>query len=135
MLCQIWVRNEGSGFLDHEARDGDVLLTFLDSFEPSLGTQDKKSFLIVKIPDPPNMQAVRDALVESEFALGPSADEVVMRRNRKYRINWRGFFTASEIAVIEDSNAMLADGQLSSGGTVTSGVVSGKFTIADFIRK
>lgn len=135
MLIQVLVRDEGSGFLDHEGRDGDPLQTFLDSFEPNLGTSDKRSFLVIKIPDPPNMVAVRSALGEEEYAPGPSAEEVVVRRKRKYRINWRGAFTAEEIVIIEDSVAMLPDGQLSSGGTVVSGVVSDKFTIADFIRK
>lgn len=135
MLLQILVRDEGSGFLDHEGRDGDPLIVHLDSFEPSLGVQDKKSFLIVKIPDPPNLESVKAALGESEFAQGPSAEEVVVRRFRKYAVNWRSKFTQDEIDIIEDSNAMLPDGALSSGGTVTSGVVSGKFTVLDFLRK
>lgn len=135
MLIQLLVRHEGSGFLDAEGRDGDVLLTKPDTFEMNFGSQDKKSFLILKVPDPPNMAAVEAALVESEYEVGQSADETVVRRYRKYTLPWRNAFTAEEKVIIDDSNAMLPDGQLSSGGTVTSGVVSGKFTIADFVRK
>src|SRR3990167_2008017 len=62
MLIQLLVRDEGTGFLDHEGRDSDPLITFLDSFEASLGSQDKKSFLIVKIPDPPGLSQVKAAL-------------------------------------------------------------------------
>lgn len=135
MLIQLLVRDEGSGFLDEEGRDSDPLIVFDDTFEGSLGLQDKKSFLIIKIPDPPNYAAIKQAMGEPEYGPGPDPGVPVVRRFRKYSCNWRSRFQQSEIDVITDANAMLPDGPLSSGGTVTSGVVSGKFTILDFIRK
>ena len=136
MLLWVWFRNDETGLLDDEFRDGDVLQTKLDSFEPSIGTQEKKSWLIVKIPDPANIQKFRDDFERAEYSPGPTAEsENVVRRKRIYRLPWRNKFSAEEIAVIEDANAMLADGNTASGGTVVSGVVSGLFTVADFVRK
>ena len=136
MLLWIWTRNDETGLLDDEFRDGDVLQTKPDSFELSIGTQEKKSFLIVKIPDPPNMAKVEADLVRSEYAPGQTpGDDHVVRRKRLYWLDWRTKFTFLETGQVEDSNTQLPDGTLVSGGTVTSGVVSGKFTISDFRRK
>lgn len=130
MIVQIWCRNDGTGLLDEEMRDGDVFAVYPDSFESSLGTNDKRSWLCVKIPDPPNVAAIMPALVESEWAPGPTPDENIIRRARIYKCNWRSKFTSEEIAIIEDALQTLPDGPY-----VTSGVVHGKFTIADFSRK
>lgn len=135
MLLWIWTRNDETGLLDDEFRDGDILQTKPDSFEPSLGTQEKKSYLIVKIPDPPNLAKVATDLVTPEYMAGQTPEENVIRRKCRYTLDWRTKFVASEIATVEDANAMLADGTLESGGTVVSGVVSGKFSIMDFRRK
>lgn len=135
MLVKVFPRDDGTGFLDDEMRDGDPLEVHPDSFEGSLGTQEKKSYLIIKIPDPPNLSAVMQAMVRPEYVPGPNPEENLVRRQRIYRIDWRSRFTAEEIDIIEDANATLPDGALASGGTVSSGVVSGKFTINDFIRK
>lgn len=136
MLVSIWTRNDESGLLDAEFRDGDVFQTYLDSFEVSLGTQEKKSWLFIKVPDPANMAAVRNDFGTPEYSPGPSqGEENVIRRMRKYRLDWRAKFTQAEIAIIEDANETLPDGSTTNGGTVTAGVVSGLFTIQDFIRK
>lgn len=136
MLVWLWTRNDETGLLDDEFKDNDVFKTEADSFEASIGTQEKKSWLIVKIPDPPNLQKVRDHLVRTEYQPGatPEAEHVV-RNKRLYLSDWRQKFTITEIDTIEDPNQMLPDGPLLSGGTVTSGVVSGKFTITDLRRK
>lgn len=136
MLLWIWTRNDETGLLDDEFKDGDILQTKPDSFEPSIGGQEKKSYLIVKIPDPPNTAKVMTELVRPEYSPGATPDdEHVIRRKCRFRLDWRTRFTATEIATIVDANAVLADGTTSQGGTVTSGVVSGLFTIADFSRK
>ena len=135
MLLWIWTRNDASGLLDDEFRDGDVFHTAPDDFEPSIGNQEKKSFLIIKIPDPPNMARVSEDLVRPEYAAGPSADANVIRRQRLYSLDWRPKFALTEIEIIEDPNQMLPDGTLLNGGTVTSGVVSGVFVIGDLSRK
>ena len=136
MILKIFPRNDGTGILDDEMKDGDPLEVFPDSYEASLGVQDKKSYLCLKIPDPPNYEAVAEAFVQADYAPNPNVPEgVVIRRMRKYWLNWRSAFTAEEVAVIEDSSATLTDGELASGGTVTAGVVSGKFDYQDFNRK
>lgn len=135
MLLWIWTRNDETGLLDDEFRDGDILQTKPDTFESSIGSQEKKSYLIIKIPDPPNLAKVTSDLVLPEYGVGASPDEVVIRRKCRYSLDWRTKFTAAEIATVVDANAMLPDGTLESGGTVTSGVVSGKFVITDFRRK
>lgn len=136
MLLWIWTRNDATGLLDDEFRDGDVLQTKPDSFEPSIGTQEKKSFLILKVPDPPNMAVVEQELVRTEYAPGESSSELnVVRRKRIYRLNWRAKFTEDEIALVASANDTLPDGSTANGGTVAAGVVSGLFTIAEFIRK
>lgn len=136
MILWIWTRNDETGLLDDEFRDGDVMQTKPDSFEPSIGLQEKKSFLILKVTDPPNMAKVQTDLERSEYAPGPTlGDDPVVRRKRIYNLNWRTRFAASEIAVVVDANAMLPDGTTQGGGTVVSGVVSGLFAVGDLSRK
>ncbi|WP_455387613.1 hypothetical protein [Petrachloros mirabilis] len=135
MLLWIWTRNDETGLLDNEFKDGDILLTKEDSFEASIGLQEKKSWLIIKIPDPPNMTTVAADLVLPEYAAGPTPDENVVRRKRRYRLDWSSRFTESEIALIQNANDMLPDGTTAQGGTVAAGVVSGLFTIEQFLRK
>lgn len=135
MILWIWTRNDATGLLDSEYKDGDILLTKPDSFEASIGAQEKKSYLIVKIPDPPNYSAVAEDLVAPEYAPGPTPDQNVIRRACRYTLDWRTRFTANEIAVIEDATQMLPDGATQTGGSVASGVVSGLFTIDSFRRK
>jgi hypothetical protein len=136
MLIWIWTRDDETGLLDDEFRDGDIFKTEPDSFEGSIGGIEKKTKLILKVPDPPNYSKVADSLVLSEFAPADSASaDPVIRRKRIYRLNWRTHFDAAEIALIESSADTLPDGALDSGGTVTAGVVSDKFVFTDFSRK
>ncbi|MEM8668740.1 MAG: hypothetical protein AAGG48_14565 [Planctomycetota bacterium] len=136
MLLWIWTRNDESGLLDDEFRDGDIFQVKPDSFEQFLGNQDVRSYLIVKVPDPPNFAKFEEQLVEPEYGPGAtSGDENVVRRQRKYRLDWRSKFIASEQALIESTSDTLPDGTTSGSGTVANGVVSELFTIADLIRK
>lgn len=135
MIAQVYYRDEGSGLLDEEFKDGDVLQIHDDAFVP--GTQGAKSYLFVLLPEVGfDVGKVTDELQRAEYSPGPTlGDENVIRRQRIFRLDWRTKFTADEIAIVEDSGQVLPDGALDSGGTVASGVVSGKFTVADFIRK
>ncbi len=136
MILWVFTRDDETGLLDDEFKDGDVLQTKPDSFESSIGGQEKKSFLIVKIPDPPNPTKVEPELVASEYNAGATPqDDHVIRRKRKYRLDWRTKFTATEIGVVEDATQTLPDGVTAQGGTVTSGVVDGLFEITDLRRK
>lgn len=133
MLLWIWPRNDGTGLLDEEFRDGDVFQVKDDSFEPSIGTQERKSWLIVKIPDPPNKVRVMEDLGRSEYAQGPAGSEPIVRRARIYAVNWRTKFTLEQQAIVADPTQMLADA--TADGTVAGGVVSDLFTLADVFRK
>lgn len=135
MLIWIWTRNDETGVLDDEFRDGDVFKTKPDTFEASIGGIEKKSWLIVKTPDPPNYAKVESDLERPEYAQGPSPEQSVIRRKRIYRCDWRSKFTADEIAIIEDATATLPDGDTANGGTVTAGVVAGLFNVGDLVRK
>lgn len=135
MLLWIFTRNDETGLLDDEFRDGDILQTQADALEPTIGSQDKKSYLIVKIPDPANLAKVTADIVLPEYVSGPTPDANVVRRKRRYRLDWRTKFSQEEIALIEDANDLLPDGTTAGGGTVTSGVVAGLFAITDFVRK
>src|SRR4030042_1714347 len=125
MILWIWPNDDETGLLDDEFKDGDVLQTKPDSFEPSIGSVEKKTKLIIKIPDPLNLAKVTEDLVRPEYVSGPTPDETVIRRKCRYTLDWRTRFAESEIAIIEDGLPMLPDGATQSGGVVTRGVGSG----------
>lgn len=134
MLAYIWYRDDATGLLDDEHKDGDVGLVFEDSHVP--GALEPKAYLIVKVPDPPNLPKVMTEIVKSEYIPGAtpgSAHET--RHMRKYKLDWRPHFNDAEIAIITDGAQQLPDGPLLSGGIVTSGIVEQKFTFEDFRRK
>jgi hypothetical protein len=136
MLIWVWTRDDETGLLDDEFKDGDIFQTQPDSFEPSIGNQEKKSFLITKVVDPPNLSKVEESIIRSEYAPGPTVgDDPVVRRKRIYNVNWRTKFSANEVALIESANDALPDGPTEGGGVVTSGVISDLFTFKDFNRK
>lgn len=134
MLLWIIPRDDGAGLLPSDNRDGDIIQARPDSFEPSIGIQEKKSFLIIKLADPPNLAAVMDELVQSKYEPGPDGQNRVSA-SRKWRVDWRTKFSAAEITTILDSTASLADGTTQAGGTVTGGVVAGLFGTRDMLRK
>ncbi|NNE62342.1 MAG: hypothetical protein HKN35_15730, partial [Woeseia sp.] len=95
-----------------------------------------KSFLILKIPDPPNYNKFETDMVDPEYTPGATpGSENVIRRKRKYKIDWRQRFSANEINLIESASDTLPDGATQGGGTVVSGVVSDLFTVSDMLRK
>ena len=134
MLIQIWVRDDESGLLDGESRDGDIQSTKLDT--DSVGGQEKKSFLFVKVADPPNMQAFRDELITPEYLPAASAGtDPQVKHKTKYRVDWRTKFSESEIATVSNATQVLPDGSTSAGGNVVNGIVEDLFVIGDIIRK
>lgn len=136
MIIQLFTRDDESGILDGELRDGDVFATKLDSEEGSIGGIEKKTYLFLKVPDPPNLHVFRDELAKSEYLPAASASEdPQIRYARKYRIDWRTKFTGAEIEFIESAQSTLPDGPTAAGGSVTAGVVSNLFTVQDLIRK
>lgn len=135
MIALLWTRDEASGILDEDSRENDVLKVLLDADEATLGGIEKKSYLAIKIPDPPNIANVMTALVEPEYKVTEDPAETKIRRKRSFFVTWRSKFNADEIAIIEDQTQQFVDGPLVSGGSVVSGVIYDKFTIEDFIRK
>lgn len=123
MLVVVWCRNDGIG-LPNDFRNGDPMLVFPDSFEASLGTQDKKSYLILKMPDAPGFPASMEGFFEPEFSGTDEGGNPVRTRARKYTIDWESKFTAEERAIISDYTQQLG-----------TGVVDGKFTVADIVAK
>ena len=121
MLVWIWTRNDGTGILDDEFRDGDIFMVKEDSFEPSIGEMSKKAYLIAKMPDPPNKAAVMEGLVQEEWEPDSSGGTRI-KRQRKYKINWREKFDAEEAEIVRDP-------------LQTLGIVADRFTVADCIRK
>ena len=135
MLLQIFPRDDETGILDGEIRDGDVFAARPDSDEVSLGGLEKKAYLFLKVPDPPNLSAFLSELGKPEYLPAPGSSSTDVRYARKYRVEWRTKFTAAEIAHIEDSDDQLQDGTTAGGGFVTAGVVADLFTVNDLIRK
>lgn len=136
MIIQLFTRDDETGILDGELRDGDVFATKLDSEEGTIGGIEKRTYLFIKVPDPPKIESFGKELVKPEYMPAPSGStEPEIRYGRKYRIDWRTKFTQDEIDLIESAADTLPDGPTFGGGTVTAGVVSGLFTVNDLIRK
>lgn len=125
MLAFVMVRDEGAR--PESCREGDILLIRPDSFEESLGEQDKKSYLIVKFPNPPNYPAdesAADFYVTPEYGAVDEGGNVDITRARSYTVGWKDKFTEEERETIRDRTLILG-----------TGVVSGRFTLADIVPK
>lgn len=114
MIVLIQVRDEG--ITDDDLRADDVYAIYPDDYVP--GARELQRWLVVKMPEYPGNA---DDFVTSEYAPGPG-NEPVVRRKRKYRVDWKAKLTAEEIASVLDINA-------------TVPIVVGKFTPNDFVRK
>ncbi len=134
------------GPLDTNRKSGDIVAAYDDSWEPSIGGQEKKSWLAVKVPNPthpngnPFPQAVLDQtraqLIAQEYEPGPTPEANQIRRERKHSIPFfRQKFSGDELIIIGDANQVLPDGTTANGGTVANGVVSGLFAFRDIVRK
>ena len=124
MICLVYYRNDGSGILLTEARDGDVLEIRNDN--AVISDQEQKSFLCIQVPEstpaqPYEANAVRAALQDSEYGVGPDGD-VITVRFRRYKVDWRKKFTAAEQAIITDP-------------LQTLGTIANRFVVTDFYAK
>lgn len=136
MILQLFTRDDETGILDGELRDGDVFAARPDSDETVLGNVEKRTYLFLKVADPPNVAKFLTELEKSEYMPPASnSDEPAVRYARKYRVDWRLKFTQAETALIESAADTLPDGPTEAGGSVTAGVVSGLFSVNDLIRK
>lgn len=114
MKLMIWTKDEG--FTDGEFRDGDIFQVWPDDWEP--GNKEKQRFLIVQVPD---FVGDQTELIASEYAPGPGIEPIV-RRMRKYRVDYASKLDPEELALVKDQN------------TVVEPIV-GVFTLADIARK
>lgn len=145
MILIVKVRDDGP--LDINLKAGDIISAYPDSFESSIGNLEKRAGkFAVKVTDPLNsngspypdtyLAQMRAALVDQEFAPGPTPDANRIRRERQYGIPfWSQKFTADELQVIEAGTSTLADGPTEFGGTVAAGVIADLFTFGDIVRK
>jgi len=134
MQLVIFTRDDETGVLDGEFRDGDISRVYPDSTD--VGNMTKKTKLVVIVEDPPNFERWQSEMVTPEYLAGATPqDESPMKFKRKYRVDWRAKFTLAEIAIIKDVSQILPDGETDQGGVVVSGVVSNLFTLQDVIRK
>ncbi len=114
MKLMIWTRDEG--FTDGEFRDGDIFQVWPDSWEP--GAREKERFLVVQTPD---FAGDWNELVASEYTAGPGAEPVI-RRMRKYRLDYAAKLDTDELAAARDPEAPVDP-------------IVGRFTLADIARK
>ena len=102
----------------------------------AVGNQDKKSYLILSMPDAPNYLAFKAEALKPQYTGDPAAENsLVVRHKSKYYIDYPAKLTQDEVAIVDDGAQQLPDGPLTGGGSVTDGIVSGIFTYKDFIRK
>jgi hypothetical protein len=114
MKLMLWTKDEG--FTDGEFRDGDIFQVHDDVWEP--GSKEKQRFLIVQMPDFAGDVAELEA---SEYATGPGAEPII-RRMRKYRVDYAAKLDPETLALAKDPN-----------GTVEP--VVGVFALSDIARK
>lgn len=144
MLVKVWNRSDETGLLDDEFKDGDIAEVRDTSWV--FGGQELKSWLVVRIDNVPNIDKFLPGagphypdspLTEPEYGIpeSPGASQNPIRRQRKFRLDWRTKFNGAETDIIEDANQVLPDGQTSGGGSVLNGIVSDLFTFNDLIRK
>ena len=115
MIFKIYTRDQG--VMDFNLKADDIFSFHQDDYIP--GEKDKQRFLIVKIDGIDDTEAVE--LVEPEFGVGPGASPVI-RRQRKYRLNWRSRLDPEITEAILDPLQSVE-------------VIVGEFTKEDIIRK
>ena len=135
MILVIFPRDDETGILDGEFRDGDISQVHEDTHVP--GGLDVKANLWIRVPDPPNKTKFMEELVKPQYNPPPTSGEPSpVRHKSRWRVEWRQKFTpVTEIPLVEDSNQRLPDGPTTAGGNVVNGIVEDLFTIKDLIRK
>ena len=136
MILQIFNRDDESGLLPSELRRGDVFAVHEDSYVP--GGIERQTSLFVKMPDPPKLAEFQKALVQSRYGqpatIGEDAPVVLAR---EWKLEYWLSFAPEQVAIIDNEGGLdvLPDGALDGGGTVTEGVVEGRFTVNDLRLK
>ena len=128
-ILYVWRRNDGA--LARDYRKGD--LGFILDGTAIPGTQDVKSFLVVRIPIPPNAEQVREDWQRPEAETTIDGELVVARKSR-YALDYEPSFSAAEMEKI-NAGTGLPDGPTALGGTVSGGVVEGLFTSSQVYPK
>ena len=107
---------ESQRFGERDQGDGDVYRVNPDTWEP--GALETKRWLIVQIPDPGYDLAGLD---EAEYSPGPG-EAPVIRRKRKFRVDYAAKLTPEEIAAAKDPDVEVP-------------IITDRFTINDVVRK
>lgn len=114
MKLMIWTRDEG--ITDDTFKDGDIFQVHEDTWVP--GTLETQRWLVVKVDD---YFGEMGELESSEYTVGPQ-NEPILRRLRKYRLNYVPKLTPEELTAARDPNTDLP-------------VVEDRFSMTDIVRK
>lgn len=114
MRLIVWTKDEN--ITDDTFKDGDIWQVYPDSWIP--GAMETKRWLVVQIDDYVGSQ---EELVAPEYSVGPG-NEAIIRRMRKYRLDYAPRLTPDELIAVKDSQADVP-------------VVVGRFVTRDIVRK
>jgi len=136
MIVQIFNRDDETGLLPSELRRGDVFAVHDDSYVP--GNIERKTFFFVQITDPPKLEEFQEALIRSRYGIAATENEdppVILAR--EWKLEYWLFLSPEQIELIDNTNQLdvLPDGPIDGGGTVTNGILAGRFSINDFRYK
>lgn len=136
MILQIFNRDDESTLLPGELRRGDVFAVHSDSYIP--GGIERKTYFFVKVPDPPKLAEFQAALVRSRYGQPATTGEdppVVLAR--EWRLEYWLTMDADQVALIDNTAGLnvLPEGAADGGGTVTEGILDGRFSVNDLRYK
>ena len=115
MKLMIYTRDEG--ITDDTFKDGDIFQIHDDSWEP--WAKELQRWLVVQIAG--STGGNESELLSSEYSVGPN-NEPLIRRMRKYRLNYAPKLTPEELAAARDRDT-------------TVEVIISRFTHSDIVRK
>ena len=135
MIVFLMPRDDETGVLHGEFRDGDISSSKFDT-DP-IGNQEKKSRLPAHIDVQQGESLFVQKMNQAEYSVDQFGQPQLKTAARYYIPDWRTRFSSSEIAAIEDSTALIANGPLShgNGAEVIDGIVHGVFTVEDITQK
>lgn len=115
MRLMVYTRDEG--ITDDTFKDGDIFSLHDDLWVP--GEKEKQRWLVVQIDG--STGANDEELLASEYSVGPN-NEPLIRRMRKYRLNYAPKLTPEELVAARDRETPVE-------------VIVDRFIFADIVRK
>ena len=133
MILQIFNRDDETTLLPSELRRGDVFAVHDDAYVP--GGIERKTNFFIKVPDPPKLNEFTETLVRSRYGVPATPnDEAPVILAREWKLEYWLFLDPDQVAIV-DAVDVLPDGPVEGGGTVTEGVLDGRFTVSDLKYK